>query len=59
MLAIIPCYNDNEITLRKLIQFDLKEFKNLNTNTINMILAYSSLDRKNILNNLEKIKTFL
>tara|TARA_B100000579_G_scaffold386842_1_gene358848 strand:- start:1288 stop:2289 length:1002 start_codon:yes stop_codon:yes gene_type:complete len=57
-LAIIPCYNDNDITLRKLIQNELKDFKNLNSNSINMILAYSNFNRKTILNNLEKIKTF-
>ena len=56
--ATIPCYNDNDITLRKLIQFDLKDFKNLNSNTINMILTYSNMNRKYIINNLEKIKTF-
>ena len=38
-LAIIPCYNDNDITLRKVVQSELKEFKNLNSNTINMILS--------------------
>ena len=57
-MAVIPCYNDNDITLRKLIQNELREFKNLNSNTINMILSYSNLNRKTILNNLEKIKLF-
>ena len=57
-LAAIPCYNDTEITLRKLIQIELKNFKNLNPNTINMILNYSNLNRKTILNNIEKIKSF-
>ncbi len=57
-LAIIPCYNDNDITLRKVVQSELKEFKNLNSNTINMILSYSNFNRKTILNNLEKIKLF-
>ena len=57
-LAVIPCYNDSDITLRKLIQNELSEFKNLNSNSINMILNYSNLNRKTILNNLEKIKTF-
>ena len=57
-LAIIPCYNDNDITLRKLIQNELGEFKNLNSNVINMILNYSNLNRKTILNNLDKIKAF-
>ena len=57
-LAIIPCYNDNDITLRKLINSELKEFKNLNSNFINMILNYSNLNRKTIINNLDKIKSF-
>ena len=57
-LAVIPCYNDNDITLRKLVQSGLKDFKNLNSNTINMILTYSNLNRKTILSNLEKIKSF-
>ncbi len=57
-LAIIPCYNDNDITLRKVVQSELKEFKNLNSNTINMILSYSNFNRKTIINNLEKIKIF-
>ena len=57
-LAIIPCYSDNDITLRKVVLTELKEFKNLNSNTINMILSYSNLERKTILNNLEKIKSF-
>ena len=57
-LAIIPCYNDNDFTLKKLIQNELAEFNNLNSNIVNMILNYSNLNRKTILNNLEKIKTF-
>tara|TARA_A100001011_G_scaffold380854_1_gene448670 strand:+ start:6604 stop:7605 length:1002 start_codon:yes stop_codon:yes gene_type:complete len=57
-LAIVPCYNDNDITLRKLVQNELKDFKNLNSNTLNMILSYSNLNRKTILNNLDKIKSF-
>ncbi len=56
--AVIPCYSDNEITLKKLINNELKEFKNLNSNLINMILNYSNLNRKTILNNLDKIKSF-
>ena len=41
--AIIPCYNDNDITLRY---------------TINMSISYSNLNRKTIINNIEKIKSF-
>ncbi len=57
-LAIIPCYNDTEITLRKLIQFELRDFKNLNSNIINMIITYSNLNRKTVINNLDKIRTY-
>ncbi len=57
-LAIIPCYNDNDITLKNLINSELKDFKNLNSNTINMILNYSNLNRKTIINNIDKIKSF-
>lgn len=57
-LAIIPCYNDTEITLRRLIQNELKDFKKLDSNTINKIINYSNLDRKTIQNNILKINSF-
>ena len=57
-LAVIPCYTDNEITLKKIILSELKDFKNLNSNMINMILNYSNFNRKTIRNNLDKIKTY-
>ena len=57
-LAIVPCYNDTDITLRKFIQNELKDFKNLNSNIVNMILNYSNANRKSIINNIEKIKSF-
>ena len=57
-LATIPCYNDTDITLRRLIQNELKEYKNLNSNAVNMILNYSNLNRKTILNDIDKIKLF-
>ncbi len=57
-LAVIPCYTDNDITLRKLIQKELGDFKNINSNVVNMILNYSNLNRKSILNNIDKIKSY-
>ena len=57
-LGVIPCYQDNEITLKYLIQSELKDFKNLNYNTVNLILKHSNLNRNTVLNNLEKIKTY-
>lgn len=56
--AVIPCYNDTDITLKKLIQSELKDFKNLNSNIVNMIITYSNLNRANVINNLVKIKTY-
>ncbi len=57
-LAAIPCYEDNEITLKRIITEHLKGFKNLNASILNMILSYSGLNRNTVLNNLEKIETF-
>ncbi len=57
-LATIPCYNDNEITLRKIIESELKVYKNLNSNIVNMIINYSNSNRKTIMSNLDKIKSF-
>ena len=57
-LAIVPCYDDNEITLKKIIYDKLKGFNNLNNNLVNMILSYSNLNRNTLLSNLEKITTY-
>ena len=57
-LATIPCYNDNEITLRKIIESELKVYKNLNSNIVNMIINYSNSNRKTIMSNVDKIKSF-
>ena len=57
-LTVIPCYNDNEITLKKIIFNELKDFKNLNSSVISMILNYSNFNRKTIQGNLVKIKSF-
>ena len=57
-IALIPCYSDNEITLRRLVQSELKDYKNLNNDVVTMVINYSNLDRKNIMSNLEKIKIY-
>ena len=57
-IALIPCYNDNEITLRRLVQSELNNYKNLNNDVVTMVINYSNLDRKNIMSNLEKIKIY-
>ncbi|MDC0385145.1 hypothetical protein OAM06_00405 [Pelagibacteraceae bacterium] len=55
--AIIPCYSDNEITIKKIIQERLSGFKNLNNQTINLILNSCGLDRVKINNEIQKIIT--
>tara|TARA_B100000886_G_C20395638_1_gene480253 strand:- start:116 stop:1120 length:1005 start_codon:yes stop_codon:yes gene_type:complete len=56
-LAIIPCYNDNELTLRNYIKNSLKEFQNLNSDMISEIITNSNSKRSVIKNELEKIKS--
>ena len=57
-LAVIPCYMDNEISLKRIISKNLKDYKNLDTNNLNLILRYSNNSRYMIYNNILKIKTF-
>ena len=51
----VPCYADNEITLKRIVNERLKGFKGLNTYNINLILNNCFLDRMKLLNELEKI----
>ena len=57
-LSIIPCYNDNDYTLQRIVVEELKDFRNLTKEAIELILETSSKDRKKILNNIQKIKTY-
>ena len=54
--AVVACYPDNEIGIRKIIQEQLKEFKGLNSYIINLILENSNLDRVKLNNEIDKIK---
>ena len=53
--AAVPCYADNELTIKKLILNKLKNFKNLTTQNINLIVESTSLDRVKMNNELNKI----
>ncbi len=53
--AIVPCYQDNEISLKKIIQDKLIGFVGLNTENINLILESCNLDRSKLYNELDKI----
>ena len=53
--AAVACYNDNEITIKKIIQNRLKDFKGLTPNNLNIIVDNSNLDRVKLNNELDKI----
>lgn len=53
--GIVPCYQDNEITLKKIIQKKLEKFKGLNQENLNLILDNCDFDRIKLENELNKI----
>ena len=52
---VVPCYEDNETTLRKIVLTVLKDFKGVTSQNVNMIIENCSLDRAKLNNELEKI----
>ena len=52
---VIPCYNDNEISIKKIILNKLKDFKGLTTENINLISDNCNFDRVKLNNELSKI----
>lgn len=56
--ACVACYNDDEISLRKIILQELKEYKELSPQNINLLIDNSNLDRIKLNNELNKIKAF-
>jgi DNA polymerase III subunit delta len=56
--GLIPCYFDNELSIKKIIQERLKEFRGLSPSIINIIVESCKLDRVALNNELEKIETF-
>ncbi len=55
---IVPCYEDNEATLKKIILENLKDFKGITTENVNLIIENCSLNRTKLKNELDKIKSF-
>ena len=55
---IVPCYEDNEATLKRIILQNLKDFKGISTENMNLIIENCSLNRTKLKNELEKIKCF-
>ncbi len=55
-LTAVPCYADNEITIKNLIQRELKDFKNITQQIINMIMQSCNFERDKLYNELDKIR---
>ena len=56
--AIVPCYLDNEVGIKKIIIEKLKGFSGLTTQNLNLIVENCNLNRVKLNNEIEKIKTF-
>ena len=57
-LAVFPCYEDNDRTLISYINKELKDFKGVTGEIINLIIYNSNMDRNIIKTELVKIKDF-
>ena len=57
-LGVVPCYADNEISLKKMILNQLKGYTGLSNQNLNIILDSCGLDRSKLDNELNKIETF-
>ncbi len=55
---IVPCYQDNEITIKKIISEKLKNYDGLTVPIINAIIESCGNNRTKIRNEISKIKTF-
>ena len=56
--GVVPCYADNEISLKKMILNQLKGYTGLSNQNLNIILDSCGLDRSKLDNELNKIETF-
>ena len=55
--GIAACYQDNEITFKKIIIKKLSHYKGLSTEIINLIIQNTGLDRSKLNNEIDKIKS--
>ena len=58
LLNIIPCYLDNDLSIKKLIQTNLRDYSNLTQNIINVISENCGNDRIKLFNEINKIKSY-
>jgi DNA polymerase III subunit delta len=54
--SALPCYQDDELSIKKIILEKLKGYQGLNTENINTIAASCSRDRMKLNNEIDKIK---
>ena len=57
-IDVIPCYKDNEITIKKIINNYLNSYSGVTPKIINLLLTISSNDRVKLYNELSKIRTY-
>tara|TARA_B100000575_G_scaffold293625_1_gene305663 strand:- start:1396 stop:2385 length:990 start_codon:yes stop_codon:yes gene_type:complete len=55
---IVPCYQDNEITIKKLINNELKDFNGVTGDVMSLLIDNTGLDRVKINNEIIKIQTY-
>ena len=53
----VACYQDNEITIKKVILDKLNDYQGLTTQVVNFIIQNTGLNRSKINNEIEKIKS--
>ena len=56
-IGIAACYPDNEITIRKIIEKNLRNYHGLTPEVVNIILQNTNLDRDKVNNEIEKIQS--
>ena len=56
VLGIVPCYADNDISIKKIISDKLKGYSGVTQQVTNLLIENSGLDRIKVNNELEKIK---
>ena len=55
LCGITACYQDNEITIKKIITNKLNKFRKLTPEIVNLIIQSTGLDRNKVNNEIEKI----
>ena len=53
----VACYQDNEITIKKVILDKLSDYQGLTTHVVNFIIQNTGLNRSKVNNEIEKIKS--